>query len=80
MYGPLPVAPGTSSPPLQTKVISTVRNYFLTKSTAVNMSGPPAVTHVVVQTDQNTKMYVGSDLTNYLLIQSGADFSFAPRN
>lgn len=45
-------------------------NYYLTKSTTHTFtSGTKAIE---IQVDQDTKMYTGTDLTNYMLIYSGA--------
>jgi hypothetical protein len=44
-------------------------NYYLTKSKVHTFA--TGTTAIQIQADQNTKMYVGSDLTNYMLIYSG---------
>lgn len=43
-----------------------IYNYYLTKSTTHTFSGN--VTAYEVQADQDTKLYLGSDLTNYILL------------
>lgn len=41
-------------------------NYYLTKSTTHTIT--PGTIALEIQVSQDTKMYVGSDLTNYLLL------------
>lgn len=52
---------------------SAIANYYLTKSTTVPLTYFLAVE---VQTDQDTKMYLGSDATNYYTIYSGVPETF----
>lgn len=56
--------------PMQAYVWDETENYYVTKSTAVSYDG--LNTKVLnIQTDQDTKVYKGTDLTNYILIYSG---------
>lgn len=51
-------------------VWDSTENYWLTKSTSVTYNS--VNTKVIeVETNQDTKVYLGSDLTNYVLIYSG---------
>jgi len=63
---------------MQGMVIDSVTNHYLTKSTAIPFN--TVNTKVVeVETDQDTKVYFGSDLTNYLLVYSGVPRTFILR-
>jgi hypothetical protein len=83
MFGPLPTAPGASGGMMQTMRIDKIVGYYLTKAAlAVNMLNPlgdgrPA-TQFMVQGDQDTKLYVGTDLTNYILVKSGTNLYDVP--
>lgn len=47
-------------------------NHYLTKSTTISYNS--VLTKVIkVQADQDTKVYLGSDLTNYILIKADID-------
>lgn len=59
--------------PIQAHVWDSTENYWLTKSTAVSYNGLNAKS-LVIQADQDTKVYRGTDLTNYILIYSGVPF------
>lgn len=52
-------------------------NYYLTKSKVYTISN--YTTGIWIQVDQDTKMYTGSDLTNYMLLKSGVDYSFSTK-
>jgi len=55
---------------MQGVVIDSVENYYLTKSTVVTFN--TLNTKLLrVQTDQDTKIYFGTDLTNYLVHYNG---------
>lgn len=56
--------------PIQSFVWDETENYFLTKSTAVSYNGMNTKA-LLIQADQDTKFYRGTDLTNYILIYSG---------
>ena len=80
MRGPLPVAPGTSAS-MQTATVDAIQNYYLTKTKTLNVGSPTAYGYMIIQVDQDTKMYIDSDATNYMTIPSGtSNFGFAPRN
>lgn len=57
---------------VQSFVWDETANYKLTKTQATSYSGTNYL-GILVQTDQDTKTYLGADLTNYILIQSGVD-------
>ena len=50
-----------------------IANYYLTKSQTFQLEGMDAI---LIQADQNTKMFTNSDATNYILIYSGVDSTF----
>lgn len=52
-------------------------NYHLTKSTTHTFT--TGTTAIEIQVDQDTKMYTGSDLSNYLLIYSGIPVTYSVR-
>lgn len=52
---------------------SSISNYYLTKSVSFPLT---SVLVFKVQTDQDTKMYLGSDATNYFTIYSGTSETF----
>jgi hypothetical protein len=84
MSGPIQIAPGSSGAgsAMQTQVFDAVGNYYLTKKLTIDTCAKNArcMGYALIQTDQNTKLNFGTDLTNYLLIQSGLDFGTALRN
>lgn len=57
------------STPMQSMTVPRSVNYFLTKTTAHTFAAGTSA--IEIQVDQDTKMYTGSDLTNYILIYSG---------
>jgi len=59
-----------ASVPLQARVWDATENYTFTKTKAVTFDTNDKKV-LYVQTDQNTKAYLGTDLTNYILIYSG---------
>lgn len=58
---------------IQAIAISAFTDYFLTKSQAIDTSSLSAI---LIQADQDTKMYIGSDLTNYIIVYGGIDMNF----
>ena len=82
MNGPLQVAPGSSGPgaAIQAFVVDSIGNYYLTKTKTVNLSSPRAYAYININTDQDTKMYVDADLTNYWIISALSTFGMTPRN
>ena len=59
---------------MQGMVIPRPVNYHLTKSKVHTFV--TGTTAIEIQADQDTKMYVGGDLTNYLLIYSGVPVTY----
>lgn len=51
-----------------------VVNYYLTKSTTVSL--PVDTVAYQIQTAQDTKLFFGSDLTNYLIVYADAPVTF----
>lgn len=58
---------------VQGAAMTKIYNYYLTKSITHPFDANDVFYYV--QTDQDTKHYFGTDLTNYLVIQSGVPFS-----
>lgn len=53
---------------------SRVVNYYLTKRTTVSL--PVDTVAYQIQTDQDTKLFFGSDLSNYLIVYADAPVTF----
>lgn len=60
--------------PVQGMTLPAPQMFYLTKSTTFPFAA--GTTAIEIQTDQDTKLYVGSDLTNYLLIYAGTPVTY----
>jgi len=56
--------------PIQGLPIPTPINHFMTKASVTHTFTAGTIA-IEIQTDQDTKMYVGNDLTNFIMIYSG---------
>jgi hypothetical protein len=59
--------------PIQAMALSSITGYYLTKSTTVTLDS--TVKGLYIQADQDTKVYFGSDLTNWVKIYADIPFS-----
>ncbi len=60
--------------PVQGMTLPTIFNYKVTKTKTFTF--PAGTTAIVIQADQDTKLYTGSDLSNYLLVYQGSDMTY----